>query len=173
MVLACQENGVSCKCDQDAYLCPYCPKSIFWNKIWKRERKKELCVLQIMDISRPRLSPQALLYCLSTLPCLRQATRPEQHFLPPTSIVSTLFAEFSRKMRSQWVSGGQGLTRCQGSSWKSHQADGKKWEKRERRNGRGKIRLGREIKMFSPSPSQPLSTIIQVLKLSFHSTSWG
>ena len=116
----------------------------------KKEKERIVWVVQILDISRPRLSPQALLYCLSTLPCLRQATRPEQHFLPPTSIVSTLFAEFSRKMRSQWVSGGQGLTRCQGSSWKSHQAGEKELEKQERRNGRGKIRLAREIRIFFP-----------------------
>ena len=115
----------------------------------KRERKDCVCLVQILGISRLRLSPQALLYCLllASPVCGKQ-----QHFLPPTSIVSTVFAEFSRKMRSQWVSGGQGLTRCQGSSWKSHQADGKKFEKQERRNGRGKIRLGREIKMFSPTP---------------------
>ena len=110
--------------------------------------KKDFCVsvVQILGISRLRLSPKAFPLLSAALPCLRQAPL----FLSPTSIVSTVFAEVSRKMRSQWVSGGQGLTRCQGSSWKSHQAGEKKLEKQERRNGRGKIRLAREIRIFFP-----------------------
>ena len=127
-------------------LCPYCHKSIFWNKIWKRERKNCVCCPNTGHLSSPIVPPGCSIVWAPSPVCGKQ-----QHFLSPTSIVSTLFAEFSRKMRSQWVSGGQGLTRCQGSSWKSHQAArGKSGENGKRRNGRGKIRLGREIKMFSP-----------------------
>ena len=140
----------------------------------KKERKNCVCCPNTGHLSSPNV-PQGIALLSAALPCLRQAVRPEQHFLPPTSIVSTVFAEFSRKMRSQWVSGGQGLTRCQGSSWKSHQAEGKKWEKRERRNGCGKIRLGREIKMFSPSPSQPPCQISSKYWnwVSIQQESWG
>ena len=115
-----------------------------------------MSVVQILGISRLRLSPKAFPLLSAALPCLRQAPL----FLSPTSIVSTVFAEVSRKMRSQWVSRGQGLTRCQGSSWKSHQAGEKKLEKQERRNGRGKIRLAREIRIFFPRPITTLRVFI-------------
>ena len=120
------------------------PKSISETKSGKEKERKNCVLSKYWTSLVPDCPPRLRFAPLSEHPPLFAASNAPGTtlFAPNFNSFNTFCRVFTENEISMGV-WGTGTNQVSGVVLK-------KWEKRERRNGRGKIRLGREIKMFSP-----------------------